>query len=129
MKWKLFFCCVLLVSLLSGCYTTKTFVKYEGDKTEAVTEAKEGVELMLKNLEFRLGLLDGILHPYLQDVPPSIISAVKELKVLVIKYKKEGTLDDYDLGQALGIQIRLRGEVAQAVIKKYAPGVLKYLML
>ncbi len=120
---------VLMLLMLTGCYSTQTFIKYETDKTQAVTEAKQGVVLMLKNLEFRIGLLDGILHPYLQDVPPTITSAVKELKELVAKYKKDGKLSDYDMGRALGIQIRLRGEVAQALIKKYAPGVLKYIVL
>ena len=114
---------------LPACYSTQAFVKYETDKTEAVSEAKQGVVLMLKNLEFRMGLLDGALHPYLKDVPPTISSAIKDLKELVVKYKKDGKLSDYDMGRALGIQLRLRGEVGRAVLKKYAPGVLKYVVL
>lgn len=128
---KLSVMCIIVLLLLSltGCYTSQAFVKYETMKTDEITDAKKGIVLMLENLEFRLGLFDGILHPYMQDVPPTVTSAIKELKELVDKYHKDKKLSDYDMGRALGIQVRLRGEVAQALLKKYAPGILQYLAI
>ena len=119
---------ILMLLMLTGCLTTKEFVKYETTKKQSIEEAKAGVELMLQGLEFRTGLLDGVLGPYRADLPANIVSAFAELKQLVEKYKADGTLSDYDMGLALGIQLRLRGEVMQTIIKKYAPGVLKYVL-
>jgi len=128
MRWRILFIGVLLLTC-SGCLASGSFVKYETKKLQSVKEARDGVTLMLQGLEFRSGLLDGVLGPYKADLPPSITAAFKDLKVLVKKYKEEGKLSEYEMGLALGIQIRLRGEVAQAIIKKYCPSLLKYIML
>ena len=108
--------------LLSGCYTTKAFVKVEQQQTVAIKEAKIATVLMLKNWKFHSGLIHGALKGQLDVLPQRTVAALNELDELADEKK----LDDRELGYALGLRINMLQDIVKEALKQYAPNVLQY---
>lgn len=113
---------ILTCLVLSGCYTTKAFVKVEQQQATVIKEAKVATVLMLKNWKFRSGLIHGALKGQLDVLPQRTVAALDELDRLAAEEK----LDDRTLGYALGLRISMLQDIMKETVNQYAPNILQY---
>lgn len=117
----------LLLVLLAGCSTGRQIaidVSLENTKNaEAMREVAENCRSVI---QMQIGFIEAALGNRINELSIEDIEALKKLKELAEKPE----LSDYELGQFLGLKLRLWNSVVQATLDKYAPdaiGLLPFL--
>ena len=125
MKWLIRLCCYCLLLAMcvcvSGCVTSKAFTAYEAQKGVQVSEAKQGVIVFLEYWDFRSGMIRESLALYPTQIPDETIATIGQLDILSAKFKKQGSLTDFEYGRVLGLILKLRISVSGKIFQKYLP--------
>ena len=102
--------------LATGCAGTAQFT----------TQTKDQVRSCVVDWPFYSGLIRSALGSNITQLPQQTVTALDEMD-RIVSGKRPDKLTDNELGQILGLKIRLVAPLIQQALKQYAPEVLQYL--
>lgn len=106
----------ILAVLVTGCAGTAQFT----------TQTKDQVRSCVVDWPFYSGLIRSALGPNITQLPQQTVTALDDMD-RIVSGKRPDKLTDNELGQILGLKIRLVAPLIQQALKQYAPEVLQYL--
>jgi len=121
-KWILI--CIILVSLIGCVGMRKDIISIVNEDVANAEMSKEAAAKLLKTWPVNSGFVRGALGPgRMGELPKGVVDAMDELDRLA----KKTSWTDFELGESIGLRVRLLTEVVAQALKLYAPEILKYI--
>lgn len=115
---------LILVCLLTGCGPLrKSVIELSETDIKNAEALKAAARNHLSAWPVNSGFIHAALGSNIENLPIETVKAMAELD----KLAEQDEYTDYELGSAMGYQVRILMDIVYQSLEKYAPDVLRYL--
>lgn len=120
--------CIAFLIVLCGCAMIReSAIKVSESEIKNAVAVREVAANYLSIWPIQSGFIKGAIGPRMDELPAQVVAAMEELDKLAEQYASDPEgMQDYALGQSLGLRVRMLSSIVAEALSFYMPEALDF---